>query len=189
MYTMNWGRLPTWGVKWERRFCSPINGMADKEKLQPASCLTDGRCRHAQGLKKNWKAPTLQILVCSDAWRKHKRQHVCWRKRWNIFFNHFFPIFSQLCSLEADINFRKIKHPNKTSTKLLTLEMYAVSCAYTRGWIKPSPSQWAWWLEYPSRCYRLCHGWLDGGAGQRGVGISKILVVASTAMLGCNLYV
>lgn len=31
-------------------------------------------------------------------------------------------------------------------------------------------------------------GWLDGGAGQRGVGISKTLVVASTAMLGSNLY-
>lgn len=124
MYTMNWGRLPTWGVKWERRFCSPIKGMADKEKLQPASCLTDGHCRHAQDLKKNWKVPTWKIQVCSDAWRKHKRQHVCWRKRWNIFFIFFFSIFSQLCSLEPAINFRKIKHPNKTSLKLWNLRSF-----------------------------------------------------------------
>lgn len=37
----------------ERRFCSPVNGVAGKQRLQLAGCLTDGRCRHAQGLKKN----------------------------------------------------------------------------------------------------------------------------------------
>lgn len=37
----------------ERRLCSPMNHVADKQKLQLASCLTGGCCKHAQHLKKN----------------------------------------------------------------------------------------------------------------------------------------
>ena len=73
----------------ERRFCSPMNGVADKQWLQLASCLTDGHCRHAQGLKESGKVSTFHFLVGSYVRGKHKKQHVCGRKRWSIFFNIF----------------------------------------------------------------------------------------------------
>jgi len=46
-----------------------------------------------------------------------------------IFGNSFF----QTYSLGATINFRKIQHHNKRSTKLLALEIYAAPRAYKRG--------------------------------------------------------
>lgn len=51
----------------ERRFCSPVNSVANKQRLWLAGCLTDGHCRHAQHVKKNGKVSTFHILAGSHA--------------------------------------------------------------------------------------------------------------------------
>lgn len=45
----------------------------------------------------------------------------------------FGTVFFQTYSLCAAVNFTKIKHRSGVNTKLLALEIYAVSCAYKRG--------------------------------------------------------
>lgn len=151
-------QLPNW---WTLQACS-----AFKEELKSVSL------------------PYFGGLICTGKARKARR--VLEEEVECLFQNIFGSVFFQTYSLGATINFRKIKHHNEMSTKLLALEIYTVSCACERRWIKP-PSWWASWLEHHTHCNRLCHGWLDCRAEEGGVSISKIRVVASTTVVGGNL--
>lgn len=51
------------------------------------------------------------------------------------------------------------------TTKVLAPEIYAVSCACTRGWMKPSPTWWTSWLKHHTCCNRL--SWMAALWGRR----------------------
>lgn len=74
-------------------------------------------------------------------------------------FHFFFSIFSQLCSLEPAINFRKIKHPNKTSLKLWNLRSFL--CLHQR--LKKTFSQAVGLMaRTPQPLLQTLDGWMVG---------------------------
>lgn len=51
------------------------------------------------------------------------------------------------------------------TTKVLAPEIYAISCACTRGWMKPSSTWWTSWLKHHTCCNRL--SWMAALWGRR----------------------
>lgn len=174
MYTVSWGRLLMWGVKWESQFCSPIHSLTARE----ASA---------------WQWPHRWILqVCSGFKEEpqntnfihfgvfghmEKAGKVVLRPKEEVecLFQCIVLYFFQ-CSLNVGIHFWMIKHTDKRNRELVTLGVYPVSCINTRSWIKPSHSQWAWWCSYHTHWYGL------GGGAEEAEGVLPGLLLTSTTM-------